>query len=69
MFSPTGLGFGDSILDFQILHYLQESAHREGKELQTWVEWLEYAEQQVRRGLWHCKYHNMSTEAFARLTH
>jgi hypothetical protein len=53
MFSPTGLGFGDSILDLQIWHYLQESAPREKQEVYTRLEWLDHVEKQVRRGLWH----------------
>jgi hypothetical protein len=66
MFSPTGIGFGDSIIDLQILNYLQESTQRDDKETFTRLEWLEHVEQQVRRRRWNGKYH-MSPEAFAML--
>jgi hypothetical protein len=66
MFFHTGLGFGDSILDLQIWHHLQECAPREKQEVRTRLEWLDHVEKQVSRGLWHRKYH-MSPEAFAKL--
>jgi hypothetical protein len=66
MFSPTGLGFGDSIFDLQLLNHLNKHTERDEKEVFTRLEWCKHIEQQVRRRRWNGKYH-MSPDTFAKL--
>ena len=66
MFSPTGLGFGDSIIDLQILHHLQTIERRNHKEVFSRLDWETHVEEQVRRRRWNGKYH-MSPATFAKL--